>query len=117
MEVEFEVRPHRRPNGEVPVFEAVGDFNEVSSELQDKVLAHIAKLQYKSKHSGLNFKKIEAKLWCLKVRHHKNYARIFFSFFAGNKIVLLNGYLKKSKKIPTRELKKARQLLKEISYA
>jgi phage-related protein len=117
MEVFFEVKPHKRGNGQVPFYEAVANFKNTSGNLSDKVLAHVGKLDCKSKHSGLSIEKVDDKIWCLRVKQGSNCARVFFTYLKSSTIVLLSGFVKKSNKIPDNELEKARRLMKEVQYA
>ena len=111
MEVEFYVRPHERANGNVPTFEALETFED---DLKDYTMAQISKLDLRSKHSGLSIKKIEANLWSLRIFHKKTRVRIFFTYWKNREIVLLNGFIKKTKKTPLKELNIARSRMKEM---
>ena len=53
-------------------------------------------------------------LFALRVSAGRHEVRIFYAFFPGQRIVLLHGFLKKTRTIPTRELEIARARLREL---
>lgn len=107
--------------GKTPTLEAFATFEEVSPQLRDAVLAGVERLEDDSNHkSGTLTEYVSPGLWCMRVRFNRNCARLFFTFAKGARIYLLNGYVKKSNKIPANELRKAKKLLaifQERSYA
>lgn len=107
----FTVDYYELSDGTAPTLEAFATFERVSPKLRDAVLAGIEKLGDQANHSGTLTEQISPRLWCLRVRFNGNCARIFFTFAKGAKIYLLNGYVKKSNKIPVKELKRATSLL------
>jgi phage-related protein len=46
-------------------------------------------------------------LFELRVRFAADIVRVFYFFFAGNKIIVTNGFVKKTQKTPLNELNKA----------
>ncbi|HEY2412854.1 MAG TPA: type II toxin-antitoxin system RelE/ParE family toxin [Pirellulaceae bacterium] len=58
-------------------------------------------------------RKIEPGLWEVRSRLTQGIARVIFTV-AGNTMVLLNGFVKKSSKLPAHELRIARQRLSEL---
>lgn len=52
-------------------------------------------------------------LFELRLREHDGSIRIFYFFFDGEKIILTNGFLKKTQATPKRELDKARSYKKD----
>lgn len=49
----------------------------------------------------------------LRVQHDGNLYRVFFVFDEGNIVMLLNGFQKKTQKVPEREIEKAIRLKNE----
>jgi phage-related protein len=49
----------------------------------------------------------------LRVQQGNDSSRIFYFFFAGTKIILMNGFIKKTRKTPPAELERARQYKKD----
>lgn len=50
----------------------------------------------------------------LRVKGKEGIARIFYCTKVGKRIIMLHGFIKKSPKTPTKELRKAQQRLSEI---
>lgn len=68
---------------------------------------------------GLNLgmphtKAIDDGLFELRLKSKEGIGRVFYCTLIGNKIVMLHTFIKKSQKIPARELKVALQRLKEV---
>lgn len=53
-------------------------------------------------------------LFELRVKGHEGISRVFYCTQAGQRIVMLHGFIKKSEKTPLRELRTARQRMKEV---
>ena len=53
-------------------------------------------------------------LFELRIKSKEGVARVFYCTLVGQRIVMLHGFIKKSKKTPTKELKIARALLAEV---
>ena len=53
-------------------------------------------------------------LFELRIKSKEGIARVFYCTLVGQRIVMLHGFIKKSKKTPTKELKIARALLAEV---
>jgi phage-related protein len=49
----------------------------------------------------------------LRIQQGRNDSRIFYFFFVGSKIILTNGFIKKTQKAPKAELDKAKQRKKD----
>lgn len=111
--IEYTVIPYKKENGRTPTMEALSDFEKVSPELRDAVLAGIEKLGDSSTHSSTLIKKAESGLWYLRIQKNRNCARLFFIFTKKAEIYLLSGFVKKDNKIPVNELKRARLIAKE----
>ena len=58
-------------------------------------------------------RKLEANLWEVRSRLDQRIARVLFTV-EGDKMVLLHGFIKKSQKAPTADLKLARQRLRDL---
>lgn len=59
-------------------------------------------------------KAIDKGLFELRVKSKEGIARVFFCTKIGKKIIMLHSYIKKSQKIPTRELKIAISRMHEV---
>lgn len=52
-------------------------------------------------------KPIESGLFELRIRFSSNSARVFYFFFSGKRIILTNGFMKKTDKTPKKHIEKA----------
>ena len=78
---------------------------------REKILAYISVLAECGTRIGAPYvKHIEESIW--ELRPLRN--RIFFFYWKDNTFVLLHHYMKKSQKMPTRELEKAKKNLKDF---
>ena len=59
-------------------------------------------------------KAIDNGLFELRLKSKEGIGRVFYGTLVGNKIVMLHTFIKKTQKIPARELKVALQRLKEV---
>lgn len=53
-------------------------------------------------------------LFELRVKGKEGIARVFYCTLAGQRIIMLHGFIKKSQKIPPKEMKLARERLAEV---
>lgn len=79
-------------------------------KLKAKVLKDIELLQIR----GIELRKphvdfIEDGIWELRTKQSSNISRILYFTFTGNKIVLLNGFIKKTQKTPQNEIDRAKK--------
>lgn len=108
MKVEFLVLP----NGKSPA-------EDFLDSLDDKTLAKVYRYIEKLESTGsLPFPHARKMkncngLWELRVLSPKGGVRVFYIYYERNKIVLVNGFIKKSQKTPKREINKALELLKK----
>ena len=58
-------------------------------------------------------KHVQGKLWELRIKSASNVSRIFYFLPAGKSIVLLHGFVKKTGKIPNREIEIAKKYLED----
>lgn len=107
----FNIEFYELPNGEVPVIDFLESLN---LKMRDKAYMSFELL----KEFGNNMREPYSKylgngLFELRIRFSNDIARVFYFFYDGEKIVLTNGFIKKRKKTPPRELEKARKYMKD----
>lgn len=56
-------------------------------------------------------KHIDGKLWELRIKLGSDISRIFYFIYAGDDIVLLHGFVKKTEKTPPEEISRAKKYL------
>lgn len=87
-------------------------FNDFIKTLETKmainVFRSIDKLKSQGNHISVrDSKKIKDGIFELRIKHSSNISRVFYFFYFGKEIVLLNEFIKKSNKTPKIELEKA----------
>ena len=102
---EFEVVFYQKENGTKPM---VKFLNSLEPKLRAKANRDIAALRDQAymlwePHS----KSMGRGLFELRIRQGGDIVRAFYFFFCGSKIVVTNGYVKKSQKTPRKEIERA----------
>ena len=92
---------------------------EIILNLPDGLLARYLRLTDLMIEFGPNLgrphtKSIEKGLFELRIKGQEGIARVFFCTKNGGRIVMLHSYIKKTNKIPKKELKIAQKRLKEV---
>ncbi len=103
----FDIIFYRLPNGKQPVREFLDSLDikmRVSALDELKLLEEFGN-QLKSPHS----KPIGDGLFELRIKFSSNISRIFYFFQSGKKIVVTNGFVKKTNKTPPGEIEKAKK--------
>lgn len=107
----FEVELYEKENGEIPVEEFL---DELPAKMKAKAVASIDILaEYGNTLREPHSKPIGDGLFELRIKFSSDISRIFYFFVVNNKIVLTNGFIKKTMKTPSREIKLARRYKKD----
>ena len=89
--------------------------NRLSFRTQRKFFAKIEWLEEDGpKLPAPHAEKIDGDIYALRLQSEDGAIRILYFFYFGNKIVLLNGFKKKTKKLPKRELETAKSRKEEF---
>ena len=103
----FEVDYYTLPNGQKP---AKVFIDSLDPKMKAKAAASIAILEeYGNQLREPYSKPVGDGLFELRIKFATDITRIFYFFFIGNKIVLTNGFVKKTPKTPPGEIKLARK--------
>ncbi|MFH1326456.1 MAG: type II toxin-antitoxin system RelE/ParE family toxin [Candidatus Falkowbacteria bacterium] len=89
-------------------------FYSLDKKVRAKILVYINMLI--SQGGRLKFpyaRHMEDKIWELRVDFDKNFYRIFYFIFDGEKIILLHGFNKKTNKTSSKEISKAKNYYKD----
>ena len=102
---------YRKENGRVPV-------DEFLRELPPKLRAKVAGLFINIENSDLYFKMPHSKylvddIYEFRVQFANDIARVFYFFIHNGKIVLTNGFVKKTQKTPLKEIERAKEYKKD----
>ncbi len=103
----FEVEFYKLENGERPV---ISFLNTLDKKMRTKAAMSLQLLeQYGNPLREPQSKYIEDGIFELRIKFSSDITRIFYFFFRDNKIILTNGFIKKTQKTPRSELNKAKK--------
>lgn len=90
-------------------------FETLTEKVKDKIDEVLFMMTILERVPTKFFKSIEGAkgLFEIRVEYESNIYRIFCCFDKGNLVVLFNGFQKKSRKSPTKELNKAKKIMEE----
>lgn len=104
--VEFEIIFYTKDNGKVPVAEFLDNLELLNEELWAKAIIKIDLLaEFGFKLTEPHVKFIKNGVYELRIKFDNNHTRIFYFFAKGKKIILTNGFIKKTNKTPSKEIK------------
>lgn len=103
----FTVDFYHLPNGKAPVAEFL---DSLDVKMRSKAVDSISLLEEFGNRLTLPHSRAMGDgLYELRIRFSSDITRIFYFFFTKNRIILTNGFVKKSSKTPPEELKLARK--------
>ena len=103
----FSIDFYQLPNGKVPVEEFL---DSLETKMRNKAIDSISLLEEFGNQLTLpHSRAMGGGLYELRIKFASDIARIFYFFFVENRIILTNGFVKKTVKTPPNELKLARK--------
>lgn len=103
----FEIVMYRKPNGEIPVQQHI---DSLDMKMQVKVLINIELLKIKGNKLREPYtKSLDDGIFELRTRVGSDTERILFFFVKDEAIVLTHGFIKKTRKTPSIEIRKAKE--------
>lgn len=103
----FDVEFYALPNGRKPVEDFM---NSLPEKMRTKAVESLKILRdYGNRLREPYSKPVGNGILELRIKFAGDISRIFYFFFVGNKIVVTNGYIKKTMKAPAREIALARK--------
>ena len=110
--MEFTIEFYEDENGKAPVREFLEEVKAANVALHALLLAGLAKLRQRSYHRPPLSKHVEGPLYELRVGR-RDTARIIYFFRKGRRIVLLHGFVKKTRRLPRREIETALRRMRD----
>src|SRR5438552_866444 len=103
---------YRDARGQSPVMEFIRTLDKAT---QQRILSAIEQLRQENQRATFPLvRKIEGKIWEMRIESGPNTYRVFYFFFTGKQIVLAHAFQKKTQKTPQREIETARQRYDEF---
>ena len=110
--LDFEIIFYKTEKGEVPV----ADFlDSLDVKMREKMLMSIRLIKEKGFKVRLPYsEELEDGIFELRAKVGSNITRVLYFFFVGRKIVLTNGFVKKTQKTPKAEIERAKRYRKDF---
>ncbi len=110
--LDFEIIFYKTEKGEVPV----ADFlDSLDIKMREKMLMSIRLIKEKGFKVRLPYsEELEDGIFELRAKVGSNITRVLYFFFVGRKIVLTNGFVKKTQKTPKAEIERAKRYRKDF---
>lgn len=103
----FEIEFYRLPNGKAPIEDFL---NSIDGKMRAKALHELSILEeFGNRLREPHSKAVGNGLFELRVKFASDISRIFYFFVVDNRIILTNGFVKKSAKTPKAEIDLARK--------
>ena len=108
---DFKIVAYEKENGEVPVEKFLEDVNP---KMRAKIYGLLEILQEKGNRLREPYSKhLEDGIFELRCKFGNDITRILYFFYYEGKIILTNGFVKKTQKTPLKEILKAEEIRKE----
>lgn len=108
---QFTVEFYEKENGEIPVEEFL---NSLDTGMKSKLVMILKVLQEKGNQLREPYSKhLEDGIFEIRGKVGSDISRVLYFFYYGGKIILTNGFIKKTQKTPSKEIKKAKEYRKD----
>jgi|SRR3989338_6292013 len=113
--MQFEIHFYTEHKNKIgPVERFLESLKAKNGSLWVRTIAGLNKLKHKQYHKEPLSKSLGCSLWELRIKSENNILRVIYTFEPGRRIYLLHGFIKKTQKIPEKELKVAKQRLRSL---
>ena len=107
----FDIEFYTLPDGRKPVEEFL---SSLSLKMRIKAIDSLDLLEEYGNQLRMPYSKaLSDGIFELRIKFSGDISRIFYFFYVGNKIVVTNGFIKKTQKTPKTELEKAQKYKKD----
>ena len=104
----FEIIFYETENGEVPAWDFITSLDD--NKMKAKLLSMLEILSEKGTNLRLPYSEhLDDGIFELRCKQGGNITRVLYFFFVGKKIILTNGFVKKTNKVPPKEIKLAKE--------
>lgn len=112
--MDFDVSYYTDANGNEPVKDFLGEVFNKNQSFFEQCISAIERIKHRVYHKEPFSRALGNGLFEIRIRSKNDIARIIYVFAKGRQIILLHGFIKKTEKIPAKELGIAIQRLKQI---
>ena len=106
-EMKFEIDFYKKDNGDCPIIEFL---DSLDLKMRAKVLRSIELLENNGNGLGMPYSEhLSDGIFELRTILGKNITRVLYFFVVGQKIILTNGFVKKTQKTPPQEIETAKK--------
>lgn len=113
--MEFQIIFYKDVNAKEPVKEFLDKILKKNRSLWVQTIGGLEKIKHKNYQKEPLSKTLGNSLWEIRIRSRNDILRIIYTFTKNREIILLHGFIKKTQKIPKKELNIAKQRLKEAT--
>ena len=104
---EFEIVFYKTSSGEIPVEEFLDSLND---KMRAKMLMSISIVREYGYHTRMPYsEELEDGIFELRARVGSDITRVLYFFMVGRRIILTNGFVKKTQKTPREEIERAKR--------
>ena len=108
---QFTVEFYEKENGEIPVEEFL---DSLDIGMKSKLVMILKVLQEKGNQLREPYSKhLEDGIFEIRGKVGSDISRVLYFFYYGGKIILTNGFIKKTQKTPSKEIKRAKEYRKD----
>ena len=108
---QFTVEFYEKENGEIPVEEFL---DSLDIAMKSKLVMILKVLQEKGNQLREPYSKhLEDGIFEIRGKVGSDISRVLYFFYYGGKIILTNGFVKKTQKTPSKEIKRAKEYRKD----
>lgn len=110
----FEIEFYKTETGEIPLEKFLSDLEKTDNKMLAKIMREISLLKQNGNElREPHTKPLKKGLFELRVKQGNNISRIIYFFFVDRKIILTNGFIKKTQKTPIKEIEIAEKYKKD----
>lgn len=112
--MEFTIEFFTDAQGKKPVKQFLEKVFRKNKKLWAQTIKGLEKIKSREYHKEPLSKTLGSNLWEIRIQSGTSILRIIYTFAKGRRIILLHGFIKKTRKIPRKELMVAEERLKQL---
>jgi len=113
--MQFDIEFFTDKKGKKPVQDFLDRISQKNKHLWIQAISGLRKIRHRNYQKEPLSKALGGNLFEIRTKSGNNILRIIYTFTKRQRIILLHGFIKKTQKIPKRELETAKNRLKELT--